>query len=258
MKSLTQHVVSAAFLAMLGLSFSPIALSQGSRPGTIIGATSMIDDAPGKSKAAMELERAMSKAPAAPTVQPSLDRVKLAIQTAQDLMKARKYPESLATLAELDGIANKTDADNYLIERTRIAVASFSNDKTLLIHSLEMAVDLPATPANERVEFCEMLALTYFNQKDFPKTIVWSIRYFKEGGSDMAMRRALVLAYYLSNDFARATQEVSADIQMEEQTGGKPSEEQLRLLVSCAQKLDDKVAYASALEKYAAYYARKN
>ena len=111
-------------------------------------------------------------------------------------------------------------------------------------------------PANERIEFTELLARTHFNQKNFSKAIAWSTRYFSEGGNDAGIRRALVLSYYLNNDYARAAREVGADIQIEEQAGRKPSEEQLRLLASCAQKQDNKAAYASAMAKYAAYYPR--
>ena len=244
-------------IVVLGMSFAPCVLGQGSAPGTIIGATSMIDDAPGKSKAGSELERSKLKTPPTPQAQTSTDRVKLAVQMAQDLMGAMKFPESLVTLAELDSVADKTASDIYLIERTRVAVASLTGDQILLNRSIEAVIASGQAPATERTEFCELLVRNYFNQKNFPKAIAWSTRYFSEGGTDADIRRALVLSYYLNNDYARATQEVSADIQAEERAGIRPSEEQLRVLVSSAQKLDDKAAYATALEKYAAYYPKK-
>ena len=259
MNILARYIVPTTttfIMSMCGMCVAPSALGQGSRPGTVIGATSMIDDAPGKSKAGSELEHSKLKIPAAPIVQSSADRIKLGVQMAQDLMKAMKFSESLAKLAELDGVSDKTASDIYLIERTRVAVASSAGDQTLLNRSLEAVIATGQAPANETIEFAELLARNYFNQKNFPKAITWSTRYFNEGGTDVGMRRALVLSYYLNNDYARATQEVSADIQAEEKAGIKPSEEQLRVLISSAQKLDDKVAYATALEKYAAYYPK--
>ncbi len=253
----TTPTATALIMVVLGMSFAPCVLGQGSAPGTIIGATSMIDDAPGKSKAGLELERSKLKTLPTLKAQTSTDRVKLAVQMAQDLMRAGKYPESLVTLARLDSVADKSASDIYLIERTRVAVASITSDKILLNRSIEAVIASGQIAANERTEFSELLARNYFNQKNFPKAITWSRRYFSEGGTDVDMRRALVLSYYLNNDYARATQEVSADIQAEERAGIKPSEEQLRVLVSSAQKLDDKAAYATALEKYAAYYPKK-
>lgn len=256
MNHLARYVMPSLILAVLGMSFAPRILGQGTQAGSIIGATTMINDAPGTSKAASELERAMLREPATSKVPPSTDTLKLAVQKAQDLLKAGKYPESLVMLAELDIIAGKTDSDRYLIERTRVAVASSSGDQALLVRSLEAVIASGQAPATERKEFSELLTRSYFNQKDFPKAIAWSTRYFDEGGSDAGIRRAMVLSYYLTNNYVRAGQEITADIQGEEQAGRKPSEEQLRLLVSCAQKLDDKAAYASALEKYAAYYSK--
>ena len=256
MKLLARYVTPTFFLAVLAMSFAPCVSGQGVREGSIIGATTMINDAPGKSKAALELERAILKEPAAGKVPPSTDRLKRAVQAAQDLLKAQKYAESLARLAELDIVTDKTANDIYLVARTRVAIASSSGDQALLIRSLEAVMASGQAPASERIEFSELLARNYFNQKSFPNAISWATRYFSEGGSDTGMRRALVLSYYLNKDYARAAAEVGADIQGEEQAGRKPSEEQLRLLVSCAQKLDNKVAYASALEKYATYYPK--
>ena len=249
--------ITPTLVMVLGMSFASCVLGQGSAPGTIIGATSMIDDAPGKSKAGSELERSKLKTPPTPKAQTSRDRIKLAVQMAQDLMKAMKFSESLAKLAELDSFAEKTASDVYLIERTRVAVASSAGDQTLLNRALEAVIATGQAPANEQTEFAELLARNYFNQRNFAKAITWATRYFSEGGTDAGIRRALVLSYYLNNDYARATQEVSADIQAEERAGTRPSEEQLRVLVSSAQKLDDKPAYAIALEKYATYYPKK-
>ena len=126
----------------------------------------------------------------------------------------------------------------------------------MLLKSLEIVLDSGKLSVTESIEFSELLTRKYFNQKDFAKTIAWATRYFGYGGNDAALRRALVLSYYLNNEFDRASEEVSLDIQMAEIAGAKPTEEQLRLLVSCAQKRDDKVAYASAVQKYAAYYPK--
>ena len=173
---------------------------------------------------------------------------------AQDAMKAAKYAEARAKLAELDALADKSADEAYMIERTRVAVASLSSDEAQLIESLEGVMDATQLSAAERIEFSELLVRTYFNRKNYPKAAGWATRYFGCGGKEASVRRAQVLSYYLNNEFARANSEISADIQAIEKAGSKPTEEQLRLLVSCAKKLEDKTAYASALEKYAAYY----
>jgi len=50
---------------------------------------------------------------------------------------------------------------------------------------------------------------------------------------------------------------VRTDIKAEEAEGKKPTEDQLRLLASCALKLNDKDAYAAAIEKFVTYYPKQ-
>lgn len=254
MKAFVRFATSMV-VAIPAMTFTPSILAGTVPAGSIVGAQTS-DDIPIKPNAGSSIERARSKSPAASPAGPSADWAKAAVQMAQDLMKAGQYPEALAKLAELDSVAAKAANDVYLIERTRVAAASFLGDQALLVRSVEAVMSSGQAPANERIEFAELLARTYFNRKDFPRAIAWGTRYFSEGGQDAAMRRALWLSYYLNNDFARAAEGVAADIRAQEQAGKTPSEEQLRLLVSCAQKLDDMAAFASAVEKYATYYPK--
>lgn len=238
------------------------AIAQSTPGGTIIGATTK-DDVGGLAKSTTDVGRELAAAKAKananaakPAVLSREDKFKLGLQSAQEAMKAGKYPDALAILAELDSLPAKTADEAFAIERNRVAVASLSGDEALLMKSLEIVLNAGKLSPAESVEFSELLARKYFNRKDFARTITWANRYASFGGTDPAIRRALVMSYYFNNEFARAGDEVSADIQAAEKIGAKPTEEQLRLLVSCAQKLDNKVAYASAMEKYAAYYPK--
>lgn len=248
----------AAMLVFAGLTtvYSPCVRSQTVQAGTVVGSQTS-DDVPVRPKLEIEIARLKAQNQLSAGTQKKPDQVKIAIKAAQTLLQDRKYVEALAKLSDLDALSDKTAEESYLIERTRVALASSLKDDVLLVKSLEATLASGRAPADERQEFDDQLVRKYFNQKNFAKTIAWATRYFEDGGKDAAIRRALVFSYYLNNDFARARQEVTADIQAAEAAGKTPPEEQLRLLVSCAQKLDDKAAYASATEKYAAYYPKK-
>lgn len=228
--------------------------------GTIIGASSKDDAGPQKNATEIAREAAAAKAkvavPVVPTPVTREDKFKLELLAAQTATKAGKYDEALARLAELDAMAEKTADESFLIERNRVAVASLSGDEAMLLKSLELVLETGKLSKTENIEFSEALTRKYFNRKEFAKSTAWATRYFSYGGNDAAIRRALVLSFYFNNEFARAAEEVALDIQTAEIAGAKPSEEDLRLLVSCAQKQNDKVAYASALQKYAAYYPK--
>jgi hypothetical protein len=248
-----RYVMLALVAALPAIGFSPAARAQGTAPGTVVGAPTS-DDVVVRPKLDVEMSRLKASTQTSPVVQRPVDLVTPAVKSAQDLMQAKKYPEALLKLSELDALADKSAGETFLIERTRVALASLAGDEALLIKSMEAVVASGQAPANERLEFAEVLVRKYFNQKNYPKAIAWSTRYFEEGGNDAAIRRAQVFSYYFNNDYARAGIEVGIDIDAEEKAGKIPSEEQLRLLVSCAQKQDDKAAYASAIKKYATYY----
>ncbi len=233
------------------------ALAQGASPGgTLVGASSS-DDSPTQRKLEQEIQRINASKPKEAATIPRLDKIKLAVKAAQGMIPEKKYLEALAKLSEFDSLTDKTPEETYLIERTRISIFSLLGDDAQLLKALEAAMGTTFTPPAERVDFADALTRKNFNQKNYAKTIVWSTRYFSEGGKDTAIRRAQILSYYLSGDYARARQEIGADIQTAEASGQVPAEEQLRLLVSCAQKLDDKVALTAASEKYARYYPKK-
>ncbi len=242
---------------------APGAQAQGVGAGTVIGASSK-DDVDGRPKSGTEMareiaaakEKARAAAPVVPAPLSREDQFKQGLLAAQAWTKAGKYDDALVRLAELEAMTDKTADESFLIERNRVAVVSLSGDETQLLKSLAIVLDADKLSKTEKIEFSELLARKYFNRKEFAKSAAWATRYFAYGGNDAAIRRALVLSYYLNNEFVRAAEEVSLDIQTAEIAGAKPSEEDLRLLVSCAQKQNDKVAYASALQKYAAYYPK--
>ncbi len=259
---MTTRTIAAALLAASAtLLISIHAYAQGAAPGgTLVGASTS-DDVPRKARLEDEIARIRAEkqttAAQTPATPKRLDQIKLTVKAAQDLIPQKKYLEALGKLAEFDPLTDKTAEEIYLIERTRITIAAQLGDDALLVKSLEAAMGSSATPPAERIDFTDALVRKSFNQKNYPKAISWSTRYFAEGGKDLSIRRAQLLAYYLSGDYARARQEVATDVQTEEAAGQVPPEDQLKLLLSCAQKLDDKVALSNAQEKYAKYYPKK-
>ncbi len=257
----TSRFTAFALLAAAAQCFVIGAHAQGAAPGGTLVGSQTSDDVARNARLEDEIARLRAEKQAAakpaPVAAKRLDQIKLTVKAAQDLIPLKKYLEALGRLSEFDAVADKTAEETYLIERTRITIAAQLNDESLLVKSLEAAMGSSATPAAERVEFSDALVRKTFNQKNYAKTITWAARYFSEGGKDTAIRRAQVLAWYLTGDYARARQEVGSDVLSEEAAGQVPPEEQLKLLVSCAQKLDDKVALNSAQQKYARYYPKK-
>jgi len=189
------------------------------------------------------------------------EMVRLAVGThlraSQALLTSGKYQEALAALSPLAAIPDKTPYEIYMIDRTRVAIASASGDDTLSIAASEAIIQSGHLPLAEQPKFVRALASLYNKQQEYKKTISLLSHYPQETDADPKMRVLLTQAYYRSDDFLRASQELQKDIQADESLGRTPAMNMLQMLLNCAAKLHDKAGYASTLEKLVANYPTK-
>jgi len=87
--------------------------------------------------------------------------------------------------------------------------------------------------------------------------MVWSQRYFKEGGTNPAIRTLLIQSQYLSGDYAGAARELTAEIQAAEKNGTPPAQDRLNLLLNAAVQLKDANTTVFALERLVTHYPKK-
>ncbi|MFC5475277.1 tetratricopeptide repeat protein [Paraherbaspirillum soli] len=179
------------------------------------------------------------------------------LQAAQGLATEQKYKEALAKIAETDAVGDKTGYEVFAIERLRGAVAARAGDTAQAGKSFEAVIASGRLPAPEQAKIIQGLGSLYYEAKDYPKAITWLSRSLKDSGSDPQTRSLLVQSYYLNNDIARAASELKSDLAADESAGRTPSEMNLKLLISCAIKTEDKAAYLTALEKLNTYYPKK-
>lgn len=190
----------------------------------------------------------------AETVRPEIG---MPLQAAQALVKEEKYKEALAKIAETDAVGNKTAYEIYSIDRLRGAIAMRAGDTKLAGTSFEAVVASGRLEPAEQAKIVKALGSLYYDAQNYPKAIEWLSRSLKENGNDPQTRTLLIQSYYLSNDIPRTTSELQKDIAADESAGRAPSEINLKLLISCALKSNDKAAYVIALEKLATYYPKK-
>ena len=112
------------------------------------------------------------------------------LQAAQELIKAGKYKEALAKVRDADAIAGKTAGESYLVERMRIAAASGAGDVETAARSFE-AISARVSGA-DKLRMIESLAGAYYRAHDYSKAMQWGQRYFKEGGTNPAIRTLLI------------------------------------------------------------------
>jgi len=215
--------------------------------GLIIGLAGAVPDfAPSGSAHAQER--------AGNTVRPEIGKP---IQAAVDLLKSKRGKDALARVHEADAVPNKTPYEAYLVERVRGQAAAAAGDASSAARAFEATAASSAVSGAERLQFLAAAAGQYYAAKDYGRAAELGARYFKDGGTDRAIRTVYIQALYLGNDFAAAGRELLSDIKAEEQTGKTPAEDKLQLLASVYLKQHDNTGYANALEELVTFHPKK-
>ena len=178
------------------------------------------------------------------------------LQAAQDLIKTGRYREALVKVHEAEG-GSRNANEIYLIERMRIAAASGAGDADTASKSFEILNGTGKVSGPDKLRMIESIAGTYYRSQQYAKSMQWSQRYLREGGTSPAIRTMLIQSQYLSGDFAGAAKELMVEIQGAERGGSPPGEDRLKLLLNAAAKQGDNNSYVYAMEKLVTYYPKK-
>ncbi len=177
------------------------------------------------------------------------------LQDAQNLMRTGKYREAMNKVNDADAVANKTASESFLIQRMRGSVASASGDTEGAIRAFEAVLNSGRVSGRDALQMVQAVAVGYYKAKDYAKAAQWTQRYFKEGGSDPAMRTMLLQSYYLSHDCASVNKMLGSAAA--EDSSRKASEEELQILANCYLQQRDTGGYVAAIEKLVVYYPKK-
>ncbi|HEY2560364.1 MAG TPA: hypothetical protein VGI48_11695 [Caldimonas sp.] len=188
------------------------------------------------------------------TVRPEIGKP---LQAAQELIKSGHYREALAKVRDAEAVGARNANETYLIERMRLAAASGAGDADAAARSFDALGNSGRIPAADKLRMIESIAVSYYRSQQYAKSMQWSQRYLREGGTSGAVRTMLIQSQYLSGDFAGATRELMVEIQATERAGATPGEDRLKLLLNAASKQGDNNAYVYAMERLVTYYPKK-
>lgn len=177
------------------------------------------------------------------------------LQEAQSLSKSGRHREALAKVNEADAVANKTANETFLIQRMRGSVATAAGDNDTAIKAFESVLNSGKVSGRDQQQMVQAIAVGYYKNKDYAKAAQWTQRYFKEGGTDPAMRTVLLQSHFLGNDCASVSKMLGGG--GEEGNGRKPSEEELQILANCYLRQKDTGGYVGAIEKLVVFYPKK-
>lgn len=212
-------------------------LGPGCAPGS---AAPVVDQAP---VAAQERIR--------PEIFKLLDPVEL-----RQLLNARQYGQVQSRIDQSMALQDLSAHESFVLDRVRIALASATGNGPAAISALEAALQSGRLAPAERADFIETLGSYHYNKQDYAQAIRWFSRHREETGGSAKMRPYLIRAYYLSADYASATQALLADLQADERAGRQPGFDQLQLLANSGARAGDAATYLLALEYLVRLYPR--
>ncbi|MCR6632851.1 MAG: hypothetical protein NVV74_23955 [Magnetospirillum sp.] len=178
------------------------------------------------------------------------------LQAAQDLIKQQKYRDALGRIAEAEKAGSLTPLEASLVAQLRGSAAQGAGDYLTAAKAFEAVLASGRVQGADQLRLIQAVASLYYQAKDYPKTISWSSRYFKEGGTDLQSRALVAQAYYLGEDYANAAKETQEVIRAQEQAGQPVPEYQLQVLLNSQLKQNDVAGYGATLEKLVARYPK--
>ncbi|MEK6806371.1 MAG: tetratricopeptide repeat protein [Pseudomonadota bacterium] len=193
-------------------------------------------------------------AQAAESVRPEIGKP---LQAAQKLITEKKFKEALAEVVKVDAIKGLTPYEAFVTEQMRGAAASGAGDNATALKAYEAVLASGKLTPENRFRLMEAVAGTYLRDKNYAKSIEWLNKYRTEGGKNPITLNLVTQAYYLGGQYALAAKEAAAQIAATESAGGKPTEEQIKLLASAYVKQKDMAGYSSALEKMLRYHPKQ-
>jgi len=177
------------------------------------------------------------------------------LQAASALIKQRKGREALAEVAKAEAVPNRTANENQVIAQMKAAAASTAGDPDASIKANEALLDSGKVSGRESLTLVQAIAVAQYNKKDYAKAAQWTQRYFKEGGTDSAMRNMLLQSHFLGNDCNSVNRMLASAADAD--STKKPTEEELQILANCYLRQKDTGGYVNAIEKLVVFYPKK-
>ena len=177
------------------------------------------------------------------------------LQDAQQLSRTGRHREALVKVNEADAVSGKTANESLLIQRMRGSVATAAGDNDTALKAFEAVLGTGRVSGRDATQMVQAVAVAHYKNKDFAKAAQWTQRYFKEGGSDPAMRTVLLQSYFLGNDCNNVNKMLGSAADAD--SSRRPSEEELQILANCYLRQRDTGGYVNAIEKLVIHYPKK-
>jgi hypothetical protein len=180
--------------------------------------------------------------------------VSQALLKAQASLKEKRFQESLAQIALVDGLPNKSNEEIELIESTRGTAAMGIGDTERAVRSFSVLMDLPGLSSQYKQAVAETSGNLMWQNKRYAESASWIERYFAEGGTKPTLRVLLSKSFYLAAQYEKAAAAMRLVVQHADETGQVVPKDQLEILASSYAQTKNQAAYVGALERLVRAY----
>lgn len=168
---------------------------------------------------------------------------------AQKLAQAKKFREAMAKVKEAQAIPKKTPYEEAVTNEMLAYVALNLGDYATASKAYEDTVSANAVPPEQMKARLEAIIKLNYQGKNYAKVQSYGQRYLKEIGPSNEISLLMAQAYYVQKDYANAEKLTSQLIQSTQKAGGKPTEDLLRLQMSCQHNLNQRDKVVATLQQ---------
>jgi tetratricopeptide (TPR) repeat protein len=208
--------------------------------------------------AALVIAAVLAPATAGAAEQKQTNSAKLAkpLKEAHDALNAKKYQEAITKLREAENTAGKTPYDQHLINDMLAFALIKTGDLAGAAKAMEAEIDDGMTPQADIPQKVKALAEIYYQLKNYDKAIEYGNRAIKGGFADEGVKTIVGQSYYLKGDYNNTKKFEEQMVENQIKAGETPKNEQLMLIYSSCQKLNDDACTERTLERLLQYYPK--
>lgn len=178
------------------------------------------------------------------------------LKAAKDALDARKYPEAIAKLKDVQAIQGKNAYDDHLINEMLGYAYVRTNQYADAAKVLETDLDsgfVTGAEAGKRVR--QLLQLNY-QLKSYDKVLALGDRAIKGSYADDEIYTWMGQAYYLKGDYKGAGKFVDTYLGTQIKAGKRPKEQLLIIVQNSCNKTEDSACEQRTLERLVSYYPK--
>lgn len=167
----------------------------------------------------------------------------------QSSIQKKDFQGAMAKLKDANALTDRTDFDNYVINRLTANAAIGLNDMATAATAQEAAADSPVIPDDDKTAvYHDALQLSAY-EKQWPKTVAYGQYLAQVNGLDYQSAAGLAIAYYSTNDFAHAQQYAQQSIDMAKAAGQPPDQNAMSIVMSSQVKQNNQTGAEQTLEQ---------